>query len=95
MPGPGGPPPPDRTLRRPNGRLILAAGIVAMVLGILVYALAPLAPTADPDSAALFDKQRMLAVGRNLFWTGLPVALTGLIVRALWFLAGDEEKPRP
>jgi hypothetical protein len=99
MPRPSSPPPPDRTLRRPNGRWIIAAGAIAMVLGALIHTLATLTAAADvpsnSDAAALFDRERLQAVGRNLFWTGLPLLLTGMIVRALWFLAGDEEKPPP
>jgi hypothetical protein len=85
-----------RYLARPRGDGPIVGGMVLMGLG-LVLCLLNLLPEVrdyrgeiDLESAA--TRAWFGLAGGALFGVGLPCYLTGLIIRAMWFLPGAEKK---
>jgi|SRR5215217_2728347 len=79
--------PQAEAFRRPTGGTLIASGAALGFLGAILFLIA-----IAEDSAGSFAL--VLLAGAS-FQLGLFLGLAGAIIRALWFLPGDELKEAP
>jgi hypothetical protein len=88
------------TTKRWNGRsfFIAAMGCVAIALALYVFASNIQiesysgSGSGNVDEAAVSKRYLLTILGHGLIGTAVYLASIGCIVRAIWFVKGDEEK---
>ena len=94
---PGSLPLPPRA-QRPTGRALTIGGGLAGGFGFILamFGLSVGAHSADrSDIEAMSRSHQYLSLAGDALWVGFFLLLTGCIVRAIWFLPGDDTKKAP
>jgi hypothetical protein len=81
--------------QRPTGKPLIAGGCFAGAFGafLTVKAVIDRHPAGDlSDPVAISQSDQLLNVAYYALWAGLLLFLAGCIIRAIWFLPGDDGK---
>jgi hypothetical protein len=84
--------------QRPDGGLLLTLGGVCLALAAALLLVALMQDNASPYGDRLEGAARewlLSLVAGAVFQLGLVLTLAGAVIRAIWFLPGDETKPVP
>lgn len=82
------------TITRPHGGSLMGGGWALIAGSVLLYLLAG---TSGGSLEAMATSWTLILLSGGLFQIGLFLAIAGIIVRAIWFLPGEDTKapPRP
>lgn len=83
-----------RTRRRPNGLIPLIAGILLVIAGAVLYIVAGQVETSSRFIPNALSNWRLVVVAVSLFLAGIFMLMTAAIVRAIWFLPGEDRQHR-
>ena len=75
--------------QRPDGSVLIFLGSTLLVIAVILFVI------AVSEARSLASSWVLTLVGGGLFQLGLVLALAGAIVRAIWFLPGDDTKMPP
>jgi hypothetical protein len=88
----------NATIRRPHGGGLMKGGIALIILALLLTLVAAGTETArygEVDIGLVAHQALLTLAAGGVFQLGLVLALAGAIVRAIWFLPGDDSKRAP
>jgi len=84
--------------QRPTGSLLMVLGWIAVAAagGLSILGLSARTPSAmgEPAFNATAGSSLFLGLAGDALWAGFFLLLAGSVVRAIWFLPGDETRKR-
>jgi len=85
----------DQPLIRPNGGALMGIGWALVAGSILVFFLGGSTGSGARSTSGAAAGWLLILLSGAMFQVGLFMALAGTIVRAIWFLPGEDRKKRP
>lgn len=82
----------SKVVARSNGGALIGGGWALVAGSVLLYLLAETSGASSRSLDGLATSWRLALLSGAMFQIGLFLAIAGVIVRAIWFLPGDQSK---